>query len=92
MIDLDPTNELCIYSSLRFVANHGKTYGVTPVLTFDQPIWMKAQHILMLSPLLAELRTVFCVLGVLHGNEFFWKYWAYYYRNWIKGSPFISIC
>ena len=40
MIDMDPTSELCIYLSLRVVADQAKKYGVT----FDQPLWMKAQQ------------------------------------------------
>ena len=63
MIAMDPTHASCIYLTLHFVADQAKTYGVAPVLTFDQPLWMKAQHNLILSPLLAELRTLFCVLG-----------------------------
>ena len=50
MIDMDPTNESCIYSTLQFVADQAKKYGVTPVLTLDQPLWMKAQHILDAEP------------------------------------------
>ena len=50
MIDMDPTNASCIYSTLHFVADQVKKYGVTPVLTFDQPLWMKAQHILDADP------------------------------------------
>ena len=44
MKNIDPTNESCIYSTLHFVADNAKKYGVTHFLTFDQPLWMKAQH------------------------------------------------
>ena len=37
---MDPSNELCIYLSLRVVADQAKKYGVT----FDQPLLMKAQQ------------------------------------------------
>ena len=68
MIDMDPTNAWCIYLALHFAADQAKKYGVTPVLTFDQSLWMKAQHILHTDPLLAELKTLFCVLG-----DYTWK-------------------
>ena len=63
MIDMDPTNESCIYSTLRLVANQAKTYVMTPVLTFGQPLRMRHNTFLILNPQLAELRTLFCVLG-----------------------------
>ena len=42
MIYMGPKNESCIYSTLHFVADQAKKYGVTPVLTFDQPLRFKA--------------------------------------------------
>ena len=69
MINIDPTNESCIYSTLHFVADQAKKYGVSPVLTFDQSLWMKARQILDAErPLLVELRKLFCVL-----EDFTWK-------------------
>ena len=41
MIYMDPTNKSCIYLTLHFFADQTKKYGVTPFLTFDQPLWMK---------------------------------------------------
>ena len=58
MIDMDPKNESCIYSTLHFVANQAKTYGVTPVLTFDQPLWMKAQQILDAEPSTSRIKNI----------------------------------
>ena len=45
MIDMDPTNESCIYLSLCVVADQAKKYGVI----FDQPLWMKAQQYIFFS-------------------------------------------
>ena len=42
MIYMGPKNESCIYSTLHFVADQAMKYGVTPVLTFDQPLRIKA--------------------------------------------------
>ena len=46
VIDLDPCDPTCIYSTLKFVVSQARLYDVTPVLTFDQPLYWKA-----LSPL-----------------------------------------
>ena len=45
MIDMNPSDTTCIYSTLKFVCSHAKRYNVTPVLTFDQPLWWKATTI-----------------------------------------------
>lgn len=47
IIDLSPTDMSCIYSTLRFVESQAKDLGVeTPVITFDQPLWIKATEII----------------------------------------------
>ena len=35
MIDLDPTDMTCVYSTLLFVSKQAKRYGFTPILTFE---------------------------------------------------------
>ena len=50
MIDLDPSNKTCIYSTLLFVSEQAKRYHVTPVITFDQPLWFKALMIVRSEP------------------------------------------
>lgn len=42
MIDLSPSDLSCIYSTLYFVCDQAQRYGVTPVITFDQPLFQKA--------------------------------------------------
>ena len=66
MIDMDSTNESCIYSTLHFVADKAKLYGVTPVLTFDQPLWMKAQHIIDAEPSTSRSKNIVLRLGGFH--------------------------
>ena len=58
MIDINPTNASCIYSTLYFVADQAKRYGVTPVLTFDQLLWMKTQHILDAVPSTSRIKNI----------------------------------
>lgn len=46
IIDLDPTDMSCIYSTLLFVIIQAGELNIpTPILTFDQPLWLKAMEI-----------------------------------------------
>ena len=47
MIILDPGNLNCIYSTLEFISEPAARYQVTPIVTFDQPLWWKALHIIL---------------------------------------------
>ena len=43
IIDLNPNDESCIYSTLLFVIEQAKTMCVpVPCVNFDQPLWLKA--------------------------------------------------
>ena len=35
IIDLNPSDLVCIFSTLHFVCDHASRYDVTPILTFD---------------------------------------------------------
>ena len=46
IIDLDPTDMSCIYSTIKFVVGEATKLGTeTPILTFDQPLWLKGTKI-----------------------------------------------
>ena len=46
IIDISPTDPICIYTTLDFVIDQAKSLNIrTPVLTFDQPLWLKATEI-----------------------------------------------
>ena len=46
IIDLNPTKEKCTYSALLFIQEQAKTLNIiTPCITFDQPLWLKAVEI-----------------------------------------------
>ena len=38
MIDMDPTDMTCIYSTLSFISDQASRYEYTPIITFDQSI------------------------------------------------------
>ena len=43
IIDLGPTNPTCMFTTLEFVIDQAKSLNIKmPVLTFDQPLWLKA--------------------------------------------------
>ena len=66
MIDLDPTNMSCVYSTLLFVVSENKKHGTMPILTFDQPLWLKARTIIHHEEESSELKTVILNLGSFH--------------------------
>ena len=43
MIDLDPTDMSCAFTTLHFLTTLAQQYHVTPIITFDQPLWWKAR-------------------------------------------------
>jgi len=62
IIDLSPSSETCIYSTLLFIINQAKKIGVnTPCVTFDQPLWLKAMGIIE-----KEKLPIVCRLGGFH--------------------------
>ena len=62
IIDLDPTNMSCIYSALKFVEGQAKALNQeTQVLTFDQPLWLKATEIVT-----AKSMKIVLILGGFH--------------------------
>ena len=66
MIDLDPTDMSCIFSTLTYVCEQAKCYSVTPVVTFDQPLWWKASMIIESEPSNSYLKSIVLRLGGLH--------------------------
>ena len=46
MIDMNPSDMSCIFSTLSFISDHAKKYNQTPIVTFDQPLYWKALMII----------------------------------------------
>ena len=44
-IDLKPTDPVWILSTMHFVAEESSKYNMTPVLTFDHPLYWKSMSI-----------------------------------------------
>lgn len=66
MIDMNPNDLTCINSTLHFVSKEAKTHSFTPILTFDQPLYWKAMHIVELEPMDSPLKSVILRLGGFH--------------------------
>ena len=46
IIDLSPTDDSCIYSTLVFIEQQANILNIaTPCITFDQPLWLKSVEI-----------------------------------------------
>ena len=45
MIDLNPSDMNCVYSTLKFVVKQADRVSNVPVVTFDQPLYWKAMNI-----------------------------------------------
>ena len=62
LIDLDPSDSTCIYSTLRYIEQQARNLNVvTPCVTFDQPLWLKAVSIIK-----AKDMKIVCRLGGFH--------------------------
>ena len=62
IIDLNPSNMTCIYSTLCFIINQANSLNIkTPVVTFDQPLWIKAVEIVQ-----AQQLPIALMLGGFH--------------------------
>ena len=66
IIDMNPSDNTCIYSTLLFIGDHARKHGVTPILTFDQPLWWKAFMIIEAEPEESNLRRIVLCLGGFH--------------------------
>ena len=66
MIDLNPSDCSCIFSTLHFVCEQAQRYKTTPILTFDQPLYQKAIDIISSQESSSPLKTMVMRLGAFH--------------------------
>ena len=66
MIDLEPSNLSCIYTTLCFVSKECEVQRCTPILTFDQPLYLKSKIIVNNESQTSELRNIVLSLGGFH--------------------------
>jgi hypothetical protein len=56
MIDMNPSDATCVYSTLKYIREHACCHDVTQITTFDQPLWWKAQIITVTDPVGSDLK------------------------------------
>ncbi|WAR13570.1 hypothetical protein MAR_027750 [Mya arenaria] len=66
MIDLNPSDLTCIYSTLDFVATQAKKLSVSPIVIFDQPLYWKAVQMVMNEPENSTIKAMVIRLGGFH--------------------------
>lgn len=67
MIGMNPSHVTCISSTLKFVSQHKQCHNIAnPIVTFDQPLWLKAFNIIQTEPANSDLRQVVLRLGAFH--------------------------
>lgn len=66
MIDMNASDISCVYSTLNFICSQARCYGVTPVVTFDQPLYWKAYTIIANEMPDSSLKSLVLRLGGFH--------------------------
>ena len=66
MIDMDPSDMTCIYSTLNYVSKEARRHNSDPVLTFDQPLHWKGRNIIQNEPDDNALKSIVLRLGGFH--------------------------
>ena len=66
MIDMNASDISCVYSTMLFICSQARRYNVTPVLTFDQPLYWKAFTIITNEPENSDLKSIVLRLGGFH--------------------------
>jgi hypothetical protein len=66
MIDIDPSDMTCIYSTLHFICSSARIYGTKAVITFDQPLYWKALTIITAESNGSDIKGIVLRLGGFH--------------------------
>ena len=66
MIDMNPSDVTCVYSTLRYIRDHTHYHDVSPIITFDQPLWWKALMIILTEPVDSDSNDIVLHLGSFH--------------------------
>lgn len=66
MIDLAPGDMSCIYSTLIFLSRFARIQRLPAIITFDQPLYLKAAEIIEKTPTDDDLKDIVLLLGTFH--------------------------
>ena len=66
MIDMYPGDPTCILSTLTYICDLAARHSISPIVTFDQPLFFKASEIIYNSPEWSPLKNITLMLGSFH--------------------------
>ena len=66
MLDLNPGDMSCVYSTLEFIASQAQKNNVTHIMTFDQPLYLKALTVISSEHTDCDLKSIILRLGTFH--------------------------
>ena len=66
MIDMYSGDATCILSTLEYLCNLAMKYKLSPIITFDQPLYWKAAEIINDAPESSNLKGIVLLLGCFH--------------------------
>ena len=66
MLDLNPGDMSCVYSALEFIASQAQKNNVAPIMTFDQPFYLKALTVISSEHADSDLKSIILRLGTFH--------------------------
>lgn len=66
MIDMYPGDPTCILSTLTYICGLAEKSNISPVITFDQPLFWKASEIIYNAPKDSPIKTTVLMLGSFH--------------------------
>lgn len=66
MIDLNPSDFTCVNSTLHYIAEQARIHGIPPIITFDQPLYLKALIIIQNAADDSPLKKIVLLLGGFH--------------------------
>ena len=71
MLDLNPGDMSCVYSTLEFIASQAQKNNFTPIMTFDQPLYLKALTVINSERADSDLKSIILRLGTCHHQTSF---------------------
>ena len=66
MLDLNPGDMSCVYSTPEFIASQSQKTNVTPIMTFYQPLYLKALTVISSDHADSDLKSIILRLGTFH--------------------------
>ena len=66
ILNLDPTDNTCLWSTLNYFVDYCERYRVIPFLTFDRQLWDKAFKMIQAAPHGHRVKTIRLILGLFH--------------------------